>query len=384
MGSSRRIGLLIDVCLAVQTLMILVTGLLVARQSAEWGLVGVGSAVLIGLGWIVYRVRGWVAGLWLVIGASIVGGMVDGGMVALLLLLIGLAVIVVEQGVRWGLVAGLSVAITLGVLLWFFNRSLVSVVSQSVGNVILVALGLVGGLMLRQLRRDREANQRLLAELRASIDIEKELMLADERSRSARDLHDGLGHRLTLIAMNLEYAQRVRESDPASAWAEVGGARAQARDALAYMRRWVRALNPPREPNLSGIAALEAIADSFRGTGLTVTVSQAGDERPMGRETSLFAYRLVQEGLTNVLRHSSADRVDITLRWLDEDVELQLADNGGDPMPEADDAGGFGLRSLGERARELGGSFTVRQTGEGVVLTGRVPAPALVVTGETV
>ncbi len=190
--------------------------------------------------------------------ASLASGLIDGGMVGLLLLLIALAVIVLEQGIRWGLMAALSVVVALAVMIWRFVGSVVSVVSQSVGNIILVALGLVGGLMLLQLRRDREANQRLLAELRASVDIEKELMLADERSRSARDLHDGLGHRLTLIAMNLEYAQRVRDSDPGSAWTEVAGAREEARDALAYMRRWVRALNPPREPNLSGIAALEA------------------------------------------------------------------------------------------------------------------------------
>ncbi|WP_425308018.1 histidine kinase [Ammonicoccus fulvus] len=382
MSSSRRISLLIDGCLAVQVLMILASALMIIDQSLTWGLVGIGSGIAIGLGWILYRVRGWVVGLWLVLAASIVGGMVDGGMVALLLLLIGLAVIVVEQGIRWGLIAGLAVVLALAVIVWIFRDSVGSVVSQSIGNIILVALGLVGGLMLLQLRRDREANQRLLAELRASVDIEKELMLADERSRSARDLHDGLGHWLTLIAMNLEYAQRVRDSDPTSAWTEVAGAREEARDALAYMRRWVRALNPPREPNLSGSAALEAIADSFRGTGLNVSVSQTGQEQPMGRETSLFAYRLVQEGLTNVLRHSSADRVDITLRWLEEDVELELADNGGGGTANGGGSGGFGLRSLEERARELGGTFHVRDTGEGVVLTGRVPAPRLVELGD--
>lgn len=382
MSSSRRISLLIDGCMAVQVLMILASALMVIGQSLTWGLVGIGSGIAIGLGWLLYRVRRWVVGLWLVLAASIVGGMIDGGMVALMLFLIALAVIVFEQGIRWGLIAGLSVVVALAVMIWLFRASVASVVSQSIGNIVLVALGLVGGLMLRQLRRDREANQRLLAELRASIDIEKELMLADERSRSARDLHDGLGHRLTLIAMNLEYAQRVRHSDPGSAWTEVAGAREEARDALAYMRRWVRALNPPREPNLSGIAALEAIADSFRGTGLTVSVSQTGEEQPMGRETSLFAYRLVQEGLTNVLRHSSADRVDITLRWLAADVELELADNGGGVATNGEESGGFGLRSLEERARELGGTFSVRDTGEGVVLTGRVPAPRLVELGE--
>lgn len=102
----------------------------------------------------------------------------------------------------------------------------------------------------------------------------------------------------------------------------------------------------------------------------------------MGRETSLFAYRLVQEGLTNVLRHSSADRVDITLRWLEEDVELELADNGGGTTTNGEESGGFGLRSLEERARELGGTFSVRDTGQGVVLTGRVPAPRLVDLGD--
>lgn len=371
MMSTRHAGRLIDACIGLQMLVLVIASVGVPRES-PWAVIGLASALLTAVGWVAYRVRGWIAGIWLILAASLLGGVVDAGVALALLSLVALAVIVLEQGWRWGIVAAAVVLGSLAVVVWLVRHSVASVIWQSIGNLIFVMLGLAGGLLLNQVRTDRRENLRLLAELRASVDTEKELMLADERSRSARELHDGLGHRLTLIAMNLEYAQRIHATDPERAWTEVAGAREESRNALAYMRRWVRALNPPREPNLAGNAAFEAIADSFRGTGLSVTVSHAGREVELGKEASLFAYRLVQEGLTNVLRHSNADRVEIALQWGDGDIEIEMRDNGG-PLTQHDETGGFGLRSLAERARELGGAFATERSGDGMVLVGRVP-----------
>ncbi|GAB3625129.1 hypothetical protein GCM10027418_32160 [Mariniluteicoccus endophyticus] len=250
----------------------------------------------------------------------------------------------------------------------------VGILVETISLAVLGGLGLLLGQILRELDRERRANQDLLAELRASHDVEKELMLAEERARSARELHDGLGHRLTLIGMSLEYAMRVRDKDSDKAFAEVEHAREQASGTLAYMRRWVRALNPPRDTDLTGIAAFEAISESFRGTGLKVEVHQTGEEHALGKEASLFAYRLVQEGLTNVLRHSSADEVDITVHWQGDGVEIELADNGRERGTEGleNTEAGFGLRSLTERAEQLGGRFVARVDERGVVLTGSV------------
>lgn len=191
--------------------------------------------------------------------------------------------------------------------------------------------------------------------LKASMATERELVLAQERARSARDLHDGLGHRLTLVSMSLEFARRTKDTDPERAWAEVEVADATNQDALDVMRRWVRALNPPRAvAGVGGAEAFDAIADAFRGTGFEVSVDHRGDAAPLPDEVSLYATRFVQEGLTNVLRHSNADTVRIDIVQSPAQVRIAVRDDGapGQSVPE-----GFGLRSLRERAEELGGTM---------------------------
>lgn len=370
----------------LQILLTLVSVVIVAAEGLRWeaGL-GLAGAIVVIVAWVSYRRSRQVWAPPLLLVGAFGTAFSETGFVSAGFMMLALAILVLELGLRAGLWAAGILVGALGVMTWFVRESWSVVLFQGIGNVVFVTLGLIVGLTLRQIRAEQVENRRLLRELRAAIDTEKELMLADERARSARELHDGLGHRLTLISMSLEYARRVRGRDDAQAWAEVENAQVEAQDALAYMRRWVRALNPPREPNLEGIAALEAIADSFRGTGLTVRVAQTGDERQLGKDASLFAYRLVQEGLTNVLRHSAADQVTITVHWREDRMEIELRDNGGavgeiagertpesPPLGQSAD-GGFGLRSLSERARELGGSFGVTRDDEGVVLQGSIP-----------
>ncbi|WP_432558741.1 sensor histidine kinase [Granulicoccus sp. GXG6511] len=382
MLTTRRARILVDVFVGLQVLLTLVSAVIVAAEGM-WREVGLGLAgtVVVIVAWVSYRRgRSRVAPPLLLVGAFGTA-FTDTGVVSVGFMMLALAIMVLEVGLRAGLWAAGAVVVGLAALTWSVRESWAAVLFQTIGNVVVMTLGLIVGLTLRQIRAEQVENQRLLRELRAAIDTEKELMLADERARSARELHDGLGHRLTLISMSLEYARRVRGRDDAQAWSEVENAQVEAKDALAYMRRWVRALNPPREPNLEGIAALEAIADSFRGTGLTVRVAQNGDEQQLGKDASLFAYRLVQEGLTNVLRHSAADQVAITVNWREGRMEIELRDNGGavgegtpeSPPPGQAADGGFGLRSLSERARELGGSFEVKRDDDGVVLQGSIP-----------
>lgn len=393
MLTTRRARVLVDVFVGLLSALSLLSGFITLAQDAfANAAIGLTGCAVVVIAWVLYRREGVAWAPLLLLAGGFATAFSDTGMISLILLLLGLALVVLELGLRAGLVTGGVLLVALAVAIWQLQHALDSVALQSIANVVVIALGLIIGLMLRQIRADQEENRRLLCELRATVDTEKELMLADERARSARELHDGLGHRLTLISMSLEYARRVRGRDDATAWSEIENAQIEVRDALAYMRRWVRALNPPREPNLEGIAALEAIADSFRGTGLTVQVAQTGTERELGKDASLFAYRLVQEGLTNVLRHSAADRVAITVHWLGDRVDIELRDNGGGtgtpdevpaPLPVGEPAGvgspemarpgGFGLRSLSERARDLGGSFLVRRDDDGVILQGSIP-----------
>ncbi|MFI7035734.1 sensor histidine kinase [Microbispora rosea] len=197
-------------------------------------------------------------------------------------------------------------------------------------------------------RRRREEAQGLLERIR-------ELAVAEERARMAAEMHDSVGHHLTVIKMGLENAERFRERRPDAAWGEVRQAKELTVEALADARRWVRALRPLALDGRVGGAALERLAASFDGTGISVSFEVRGEERRLEADTELVLYRVLQEGLTNALRHAKAEHVHGTLTFGDSQVALVVSDDG----TGRDDRsrGGFGLSSLTDRARALGGTL---------------------------
>ncbi|MGW0478073.1 sensor histidine kinase [Nonomuraea sp. NPDC003214] len=226
-------------------------------------------------------------------------------------------------------------------------------------------------------RRRRAEAQRLLARVR-------ELTVAQERARMGAEMHDSIGHHLTVIKMSLENAGRFRSRRPETAsdgavsdgaaasdgaaweeaaWEEVRLAKETSVAALADARRWVRALRPlALEGQVSG-AALERLAASFDGTGLAVCFEVEGDEVSLEPDVELVLYRVLQEALTNAVRHSGARHVRGRLVFGGERVVLVVADNGWGRRAGVRD--GFGLLSLAERARAVGGSLTASDRPEG-------------------
>ena len=161
-----------------------------------------------------------------------------------------------------------------------------------------------------------------------------------------------------------------------------------AREALTEMRTWVRALSPVRDADATGVAAFEAIAESFRGSGLEVTVDTDGEYLPFTQEAALLLYRTVQEGLTNVSKFARTARVEVFMvrapretlarqdgRLVDE-IVVTMADDG--PGADLDKPrGGLGLIGMRERVEALGGEFHVASKPEGGFLfCARVPAHA--------
>ncbi|MEV0615608.1 sensor histidine kinase [Nonomuraea sp. NPDC050404] len=232
---------------------------------------------------------------------------------------------------------------------------------QVVLLVLFAVFSLAMAAALLEAGRQREAAQRLIERIR-------ELAVAEERARMARDMHDSIGHHLTLIKMNLENAER----RPAEVWAEVGQAKELTMQALAESRRWVRALRPlALEDGQFGSRALERLARSFDGTGVEVGFQVEGPERRIDPDSELVLYRVLQEGLTNVLRHAEARRVRARLAYGADRVVLTIGDDG----RGAADPAGFGLSSLAERVRGLGGNFRAGNAEEGgFELRAEVPA----------
>ncbi|MFJ9555645.1 histidine kinase [Nocardiopsis sp. NPDC101807] len=184
----------------------------------------------------------------------------------------------------------------------------------------------------------------------------RELTVAEERARMSREMHDSTGHYLTALAMSLSNALRFRTARPEQAWDEVEEARELAGEALTDTRRWVRALRPLRLEGRAGVAAMRAMADSFDGGGIRIAFTDTGDWPDLSEEAELVCYRALQEGLTNAMRHSGADLVEVEVAADPAGVAVTVADNGaGSPQEAA--LGGFGLRGLAERVASVGGAL---------------------------
>ncbi|MFT4216526.1 MAG: histidine kinase [Micropruina sp.] len=306
-----------------------------------------------------------------------IGVVTFGDNLGLPLLFAALIVLVVDWSVWAGCaLAVLMTAVLVALLHDGYQGDWTPVLLQSLANLALLSIVLVFGAVLRAFDQQHRELVAANARLTEAMDASRDLVLAQERARAAAELHDGLGHQLTLVSMSLEFAGRVRERDPAAAWKEVVNASAMTRQALADMRLWVRALHPARLEELTDPQSFEAVADVFRGTGLEVGVEVAPEIGRLDRPRTLFAYRLIQEALTNVLRHTAADRVRCTLDRDAGRLRVVVSDNG---RVEQEPEPGFGLRGLTERARELGGTLVLRHPGRlgGLDVIAEVPLDAV-------
>lgn len=232
---------------------------------------------------------------------------------------------------------------------------------------------------------ERRKSEELLAELREAHDQLKayteraeELAVAQEHNRLAREMHDTLGHRLTVAAVQLEGAQRLIPSDPEKAACMVSTVRQQVSEALADLRSTVATLRTPLEADLPLNLALTRLARGFEeSTSLPVHLELPEEpliELPASHRLAL--YRAAQEGLTNVQRHAQAHQAWLRLVCEDGAVALTVADDGSG-FPDTGDLPGFGLHGLRERASLLGGELRLEERhGGGAQLTLRLPLPS--------
>ncbi|MFI7634651.1 sensor histidine kinase [Nonomuraea sp. NPDC049400] len=252
------------------------------------------------------------------------------------------------------------------------GRSPLDATVQIVAIIVFASFVLGMASAVLEARRRRAEAQRLLARVR-------ELTVAQERARMGAEMHDSIGHHLTVVKLSLENAERFRTRRPEAAWDEVRQAKELTVAALADARRWVRALRPLALEGRVGGAALERLAASFDGTGLAVSFEVVGGEPPLEPDVELVLYRVLQEGLTNAVRHADARHVTGTLAFDGERVVLVVADDG--RGRDRDARGGFGLHSLAERARAVGGTLIAGdRPGGGFEVRAELPIRAKVAT----
>lgn len=229
------------------------------------------------------------------------------------------------------------------------------------------------GKALRDAQLARAESQQLLEELRTAQDQLKDLAVAEERNRLAREMHDSLGHRLTVAVVQMEGAQRLIPTDPERAGRMVGAMREQMKEALAELRRTVATLRTPLAGDLPLDTALQRLTQGFQeSTGLVVHLSLA--PLPALTEAQRLAlYRTAQEALTNAQRHAQARTVWLEVRVAGDTIHLTATDDGRG-FPADLNGGGFGLRGLQERAAQLGGAVALEaRPGGGARLSFSIP-----------
>lgn len=294
---------------------------------------------------------------------------------------LGLRVAAAAAGV-FGLVVWASVVVVLG-------KSWQEGLFQAVGVWIIVGLFAAVANVIARERAERSRVASLLAELeqvhgalatahdelRLRNAMVRELAVAEERARLAREVHDAVGHHLTVVKLGLTNAQRLRDHDPDAAWATVAEAREASGTALEEVRRAVRALGPAALADASLGTALRTLCASYGTPSLRVGLSVEGAVTRLAPATEATLYRVAEEALTNVHRHArGATRAEVALRYCGDDVVLDVVDDGRAPdAPEA----GFGLIGARARVESLGGAVEIApRTSGGVGLRATVPRTA--------
>jgi signal transduction histidine kinase len=232
----------------------------------------------------------------------------------------------------------------------------------------------LAGFALRERTQQAEA-----AEVRAMLaererDAAARIAVAEERARIARELHDIVAHSVSVMVLQVGAVRhRLPQGDDSEA---LKGVERAGRTALAEMRRLLAAMRTDGDAveftPQPGLDELNSLLDEIERAGLPVTLHVDGEAFPLPRAIDLSAYRIVQEGLTNALKHSRATKADVTVRYRTDEVQLEIRDNGSGTA--TGDGLGHGLVGIRERVKIYGGEMSAgTANGGGWVLSTRLP-----------
>lgn len=257
-------------------------------------------------------------------------------------------------------------------------------------NLMIFAILMLFMLLIARIIDSDERNHQnlelLLADLEASnvklqlyADQVAELAATEERNRLARDIHDSLGHRLTVVAIQLEKALAYKDRDPAEAEQAILDAKQAASAALREVRRSVRSLRDTDEA-FSLRMSLAELVDEMENGRFSISYTFSGDEASYSRSVLMALYRSAQEGLTNIQKHAEATAVSLTASLEEAEGKLILQDNGrGFDATTLDDLAvdphdSFGLQGIQERLELVRGQMQViSQPEKGTILQITVP-----------
>ncbi|MFK3730157.1 sensor histidine kinase [Streptomyces sp. NPDC088090] len=306
------------------------------------------------------------------------------GQAQALLAALAVAYVAATRRPRTAVTAAVATLVVQALSLGFARTGADAYVSHLVVLVLTTALAGTAGRLLRERRRHaRELRSREAAEA-----------VTAERLRIARELHDMVAHSIGVITIQAGVGRRVAGARPEEARRALGAIESTGKDTLAGLRRMLVALRAddpeaaPREP-APGLADLDRLVAATAGAGVRVGLERRGTSRGLPPDVDLAAYRIVQEGITNVVRHAHTDACRVVVDLSGDAVSVEITDDGpglpdrtggrgeggrGDG-PRGSGAG-YGITGMRERAALLRGQFTAGpRPGGGFRVAARLPLP---------
>jgi signal transduction histidine kinase len=289
---------------------------------------------------------------------------------------IGLAVAFLLGNLRNAWQAGIGLVVMVSSLTFLVHE----IPGHTTGELVFIpidfAVAWVAGFALRERSEQAEA-----AEMRAAVaererDAAARVAVAEERARIARELHDIVAHAVSVMVLQVGAVRHKLPDSLAEDRDALQGVERAGRTALAEMRRLLGAMrNGEDEAELlpqPGLDGLESLRKEIVRAGLPVELHVDGEPVPLPRGIELSAYRIVQEGLTNALKHARATRADVIVRYRPEELQLEVRDDG--IGSSTSDGRGQGLVGIRERVKIYGGEMAAgAANGGGFVLSTRLP-----------
>ena len=310
----------------------------------------------------------------LVLGIGMLLG--PGGNWLISLPLVGFAVERLSPRSRWALYTAVLLSIVLPIAYY-------STLGTALMNAAIMSSAIFFVVLFTQLRLNEQSAREKAEELARQLEAAnhqlaeyasqaEELAVTQERNRLAREIHDNLGHYLTIVNVQIEAAKVTCESDPARAMDALDKAQDMARKGLNGVRESVAALRVSPVENRPLEDAIAELIEESQTSGIKTALKVVGVSKPVESKSALALYRIVQEGLTNIRKHADASHVDVELDFSQSDViRLKLRDDG---SGATDTSGGFGLIGLRERVHLLGGEFDIQtQPGQGFQIKVSLP-----------
>jgi signal transduction histidine kinase len=220
---------------------------------------------------------------------------------------------------------------------------------------------------LGRMVRERGARERAYRETAERLDGGRELHAREaaygERARIARELHDVIAHSVSVMVIQAGAARTVMDAEPGRAEASLRSVERAGREALAEMRRLLGVLDGHTDPRAlapqPGLADIKDLLARTRASGLNADLLVEGEPAVLAPALDLCAYRIVQEALTNAIKHAAPASAEVRVRWGEGALELEISDDGCGPGAVNGASGGHGIAGMRERAALHGGSVDV-------------------------